>query len=309
MRLSKFWIFLLILLGGSLLLPEDILDIDSINKDTSISNEKDLISSEDDFISNEDTLIANEVDSSSLRIGPEYKDEEEYDLIYNAFMNLDDEIKLSSEMESDEVFKIREQVIEDHPEIFYLDYENSKYWSDGVLEFKYIDSKENIIEKRNKIEIKSNYIINKIIEPDMSEFEKELAIHDFLLLNTKYDVENHENGIIPTSSYNVDGVLLKGIGVCEGYAQTFKMLLEKVGIESIIVTEPRINHAWNIVKIDGQNFHVDLTWNDPVPDREGRALHTYFNVSDRKMLQGKHIWDQEKYPSCTSEKYSYMWRR
>lgn len=286
MRRSKFWIILSILIGGFLLLPKDILDIDLLNQDT---------------------LISNKVDLPFLGTGPEYTNEEAYDLIYDAFMNLDDEIKLSGEMESDEIFNIRDQVIEDHPEIFYLDYENSKYWSNGLLEFKYIDSKENIIEKRNKIETKSNYIISKITNPDMSEFEMELAIHDFLVLNTKYDVENYEKGTIPTSSYNVDGILLKGVGVCEGYAQTFKMLLEKVGIESILVSEPRINHAWNIVKIDGEYFHVDVTWNDPVPDRQGRVLHTYFNTSDRKMLQGKHVWDQAKYPSCTSERYSYIW--
>ena len=80
-----------------------------------------------------------------------------------------------------------------------------------------------------------------------------------------------------------------------------------MGIKSLVVSEPKINHAWNMVKIDGEYYHVDVTWNDPVPDRQGRVLHTYFNTSDRKMLQGKHVWDQSKYPACTSEKYSYIW--
>ena len=288
MRRSKFWIFLSLIIGGILFLPKNILDINLLDKAE---------------------FISSKVDLPFLGTGPEYSDEETYDMIYDAFMNLDDEIRLSSKAESDEVFNIRDKVIEDHPEIFYLDYEESKYWTNGVLEFKYIDSKENITEKRKEIEKKSNYIISKIINPDMSEFEKELAIHDFLVLNTRYDVENYEKGTIPTSSYNVDGILLKGVGVCEGYAQTFKMLLEKVGIESIIVSEPRINHAWNMVKIDGKYYHVDVTWDDPVPDKQGRVLHTYFNTSDRKMLQGKHVWDQTKYPKCVSEDYSYIWGR
>lgn len=281
MRRSKFWIFALILLSGFLLLPKEILNLD--------------ISS------------FNEIDIPFLGGSPEYTNEEAYDLIYEALMDLSDEIKLSTNLTSDEVFDIRDKVIEDHPEVFYLDYENSKYWTNGKLEFSYIDTEENIREKRQKIESKSNYIISKIIKPEMSEFEKELAIHDFLVLNTKYDLKNYENDTIPVSSYNVDGILLKGVGVCEGYAQTFKYLLDKVGIKSIVVSEPRINHAWNMVKIDGEYYHVDVTWDDPVPDRQGRVLHTYFNTSDRKMLQGKHIWDQNKYPACTSEKYSYMW--
>ena len=281
MRRSRFWIFILVILSGFLILPKEILNLD--------------ISS------------FNQIDIPLLGGAPEYTNEETYDLIYQALEDLSDEIKLSPNLTSDEVFDIRDRVIEDHPEVFYLDYENSKYWTNGKLEFSYVDTKENIKEKRQKIESKSNYIISKIIKPEMSDFEKELAIHDFIVLNTKYDLQNYENDTIPVSSYNVDGILLKGIGVCEGYAQTFKYLLDKVDIKSIVVSEPRINHAWNMVKLDGEYYHVDVTWNDPVPDRQGRVLHTYFNTSDRKMLQGKHIWNQNKYPACTSEKYSYIW--
>lgn len=286
MKRGCFFTFLLFIIAGLMLLPENLLD-------------KSLIEENIEKISKTDIPFLNQT--------PEYSQEETYDLIKNALVNLDDEVKLSTNLTSDEIFDIRDRVISDNPEIFYLDYENSKYWSNGVLECKYIDSKENIIEKKQKIESKTNYIISKIIKPEMNEFEKELAIHDFIVLNTRYDVKNYENNTIPMSSYNIDGVLLNGVAVCEGYAKAFQMLLNKVGIESIIVSEPRINHAWNIVKIDGEYYHVDVTWNDPIPDRQGRVLHTFFNVSDRKMLQGKHIWDQEKYPACTSEKYSYIW--
>lgn len=286
MKRGCFFTFLLFIISGIMFLPEDLLD-------------KSIIEENIEKISKTDIPFLNQ--------SPEYTHEETYDLIKSALINLDDEVKLSTNLTSDEIFDIRDRVISDNPEIFYLDYENSKYWSNGVLDCRYIDSKENIMEKKQKIESKANYIISKIIKPEMNEFEKELAIHDFLVLNTRYDVKNYENNTIPTSSYNIDGVLLNGVAVCEGYAQTFKMLLEKVGIESIVVSEPRINHAWNMVKIDGEYYHVDVTWNDPIPDRQGRVLHTFFNVSDRRMLQGKHIWDQEKYPACTSEKYSYMW--
>lgn len=278
---SKFWIFLLFIISGLLFLPKTIL--------------------------NGDMLQLSSINIPFLGITPNYTNEEAYDLIYDAMLDLRDEVKLSTNLTSDEIFDIRDRVIADHPEFFYLDYENSKYWSNGKLDFRYIDSKENIMTKSQRIESKSSYILAKIIKPGMTELEKELAIHDFIVLNTKYDEKNLEKNTLPPSAYNVDGIILDGLGVCEGYAQTFKMLLNKVGIEAIVVSSPEINHAWNIVKIDGEYYHVDATWDDPVPDVSGRVLHTFFNVSDRKMLQGKHEWDQGKYPACTSEKYSYMW--
>ena len=281
MRRSKFWIFLLFVISGLLFLPKAILNVDM----SQLSS----------------------INIPFLGITPNYTPEEAYDLIYEGMLDLRDEVKLSTNLTSDEIFDIRDRVIADHPEFFYLDYENSKYWSNGKLDFRYIDSKENIRTKSQRIETKSSYILAKIIKPEMTEFEKELAIHDFLVINTRYDEKNLAKNTLPPSAYNVDGIILDGLGVCEGYAQAFKLLLNKVGIEAVVVSEPRINHAWNIVKIDGEYYHVDATWNDPVPDVRGRALHTFFNVSDRKMLQGKHVWDQEKYPACTSEKYAHMW--
>lgn len=276
-RLSVFLLVITMIIAGLLYIPDYLLDIES-----------DLLSG---------------IDIPLLGLQRKYTDEEAYNIILDALIDLEDQVKLSSNLTSDQVFDIRDRVIQDHPEIFYLDYEETTYWLNGKLELGYIDSKEKIIEKRQKIELKSNYILSKIIEPEMTEYQKELAIHDYIVLNTRYDNENYEKNTIPISSYNVDGVLLEGVGVCEGYALTFKMLLEKVGIESVVVLAPQINHAWNIVKIDGEHYHVDVTWNDPVLDRQGRVLYTYFNLSDRKMLQGQHRWDQNKYPACTSEKY------
>lgn len=285
MKHSKFWIFLLIITAALWALPEQILDknLASINAPPP------------------------ETVSEPIFEAPRYKGAEPQELIYTALKDLKSEVYMPANLTSDDIFDIRNEVLEDNPEFFYLDYSNSRYWSNGKLEFNYIDTKENIEKKREAIESKADAIINKIIKPGMSEAKKELAIHDYIVANTKYDVENYENNTTSRASHNIDGVLLDGTAVCEGYAKTFKLLLERVGIESMIVVGPKINHAWNIVKIDGEYYHVDVTWNDPVPDVEGRVLHTYFNVPDKRMVKGKHVWDQSMYPTCTSDKYSFMW--
>ncbi len=283
MKKITFFLFLLTVLLIFMLIPEQLLNKELLSLDTLTSPKSQLL----------DMLKDKTPD-------------EVYQEIYDALINLEDEIYIGTSLTSDEVFDIREQVIKDNPEVFYLDYETSTYWSNGKLEFKYMDSKDNILEQKAMISAKVDYVLEQIIKPDMTELEKELAIHDYIVLNTQYDVVNFNKNTIPNPSYNINGILLNGIGVCEGYAKTFKLMLDRVGIESTIVEGPKINHAWNIVKIDNQYYHVDVTWDDPVPDRRGKVSHSYFNVSDRNLSKGEHIWDKEAYPKCSSEQYSNM---
>lgn len=124
----------------------------------------------------------------------------------------------------------------------------------------------------------------------MSEFEKALALHDWLINNADYDF-NYEN-------YGPDGVLLQGRGVCESYATAYEILLAQVGIQSIFVGSNAINHAWNMVNIDGAWYHVDVTWDD---GGAGEAPYrTYFCLTDDQMQltesgmepEDRHIWGE-----------------
>jgi hypothetical protein len=109
-------------------------------------------------------------------------------------------------------------------------------------------------------------------------FLQEKAIHDYMLLNCEYDYDNFNNNTIPPDSYGIRGVLVNKMAVCNGYAVTFKMFMEMLGIECEMITSFELNHAWNRVRLDGEWYMVDVTWDDPVPDQQGRTLYTYFNV-------------------------------
>ena len=82
------------------------------------------------------------------------------------------------------------------------------------------------------------------------------------------------------------GAIVNGLAVCSGYARAYGDLLSRVGIESEFVygyvgkASMETAHAWNRVTIDGKKYHVDVTFDDPVPDVKGRIMHTYFLVSD-----------------------------
>ncbi|SHF29412.1 S-layer homology domain-containing protein [Caldanaerobius fijiensis DSM 17918] len=159
-------------------------------------------------------------------------------------------------------------------------------------------------EQVKKTISKAKEIISQIIKPGMTDYEKELAIHDYIVTHTKYDYDNFLKDTIPEESYTAYGVLINGVGVCQGYASAMHMLLMLAGIDNVIVTGTAKNdsfsggHAWNIVKIGGKYYHVDATWDDPVVIGGSELLsHKYFNLSDTEMSKD-HDWDKSLYPAC-----------
>lgn len=116
-----------------------------------------------------------------------------------------------------------------------------------------------------------------------SDFDKELAIHDALIEAVEYnhDVANYNRG--HDVAHTAYGALVDKLPVCDGYSKAFKMLLNKAGIECHVVAGlgGGGGHAWNIVKIGGDYYEVDATWDDQTnaDDSEYKVflLHDYFN--------------------------------
>ena len=121
-----------------------------------------------------------------------------------------------------------------------------------------------------------------------------LWLHNWLIYNANYDYTY--------SQYSADGVLLKGTGVCNSYALAYGLLLDKFGIENIKLDAPAMNHAWNIVKLNGQWCHVDCTWDDP--NEGGYENFAYFGLND-ELMSRDHFWDTSDYPACTSKQNYY----
>lgn len=151
---------------------------------------------------------------------------------------------------------------------------------------------------------KADKIIKEIIKPGMSELEKEKAIHDYIVLNAKYDYDNYLKNTMPDDDHTLYGILINGIGVCDGYAEATQLLLNMVGIKCIVIqgqsnnnNEGWRNHAWNIVQINGEYYQLDTTWDDSLDKAEGCVRYNYFNASDKE-LSKDHKWDVNYYPKC-----------
>ena len=129
------------------------------------------------------------------------------------------------------------------------------------------------------------------ISSSMSEYEKELYIHDKLASMITY--------VDTANAHNAYGALVEGKAVCEGYAEVFQDMLSRVGIEGFLAVGSSINpgtgspegHEWNYVKINGKYYHVDLTWND----QDTEQYHMYFNQTDAIMSED-HMVDETCYP-------------
>ena len=144
--------------------------------------------------------------------------------------------------------------------------------------------------------------------------ELELAIHDWMVDHMEYDTATLDNygGIPDPDNDNPYGALVNGKGICEGYTRSFQLLMDLAGIECISVFGNSNNgieygeHAWNQVRLDGEWYVVDVTWDDPLSSSilPARYHHRYFNVT-AKDIRNNHFWDEDAVPEATGIKYSW----
>lgn len=152
----------------------------------------------------------------------------------------------------------------------------------------------------------------------MTELQKALALHDWLVMNCQYDTTVRRPYV--HSEY---GAIVNGFAVCAGYAKAYNDLLSRVGIKATYVTgmkplKPGTNpqpHAWSRVTIDGVWYYVDVTADDPVPDQPGNVCRSFFLVSDDVLNANDydgfttHCTDKryEKYDLLTGFYMAFMW--
>ena len=136
----------------------------------------------------------------------------------------------------------------------------------------------------------ANAVIASIIKPGMSDYQKVRAIHDYLVNNVNYDYANLLSNTLPASVFTAEGALVQKSAVCQGYAEAFCLLAHKSGLYSEMVYgyANTVSHAWNIVKIGSDYYHVDTTYDDPiingqvVPDGSNIS-YDYFLLSDTEL--------------------------
>lgn len=150
---------------------------------------------------------------------------------------------------------------------------------------------------------------------DMTDFQKELVLHDALVDLGEYDetVYGPDTPQGRPDNTNPYGMLVEGYGICLGYATSFQLLMDLAGIECITVigasASSTTDHAWNMVRLEGEWYCVDPTWNDPVggehvsPHQWDQIHHAYFNVTSDYMRWTDHQWDYANVPETAANRF------
>ncbi len=154
------------------------------------------------------------------------------------------------------------------------------------------------------------------LKSGMSDYDIELAAHDWIAQRITY---NHSAAADPDShplAFTAYGALVEGSAVCEGYAKAMKLLLNSAGIHCITVTGTLSNqgHMWNMVKVGGKWYNVDVTSDDGTAG----LYHHYFNQTDEHMQGATYKFDPDfsdeildgesfnlKRPKATATDYCY----
>lgn len=173
---------------------------------------------------------------------------------------------------------------------------------------KYCEEVDFCEARRQDLE-ESVHEILRGVSADMEDFDKELYFHDVICEKTVYtpDTDN-------TVGYSAYDALVQGQAVCEGYSRSMQLLLNSVGIPNYLVTGTGVEtdgtaegHMWNVVSIQGENYYLDVTWDDM--DEDGsRYNHTYFNVTSADIAKN-HFDIQPENNNCTATENNYFIRQ
>ena len=186
-----------------------------------------------------------------------------YHALYQGFLNIEEEIQIPR-LEGEALYNVFFKLRLDHPEIFWATGYKYKYYNDSpnlIFVPEYLFEKVKIKEHQKAMTARVEKIVREA--KTFSQWDKEKYIHDFLCENVHYDK------LKKPYSHEIIGPLGHGVGVCEGIAKSVKVLCDALGIWCMIAVcgnNPekgiKYRHTWNIVKIDGQYYHLDVTFDN-----------------------------------------------
>lgn len=120
----------------------------------------------------------------------------------------------------------------------------------------------------------------------LSELDRELYLSDCLMKQCTYNTAAAADSSL-WKAFNAYGALVEGSVVCEGYARSMQLLSSYAGLQCMLLTgqSDGVNHMWNVIRIDGNWYHLDNTWDDNDP-----TIYNYFNVTDEVIRQTHSIF-------------------
>ena len=239
-------------------------------------------------------------------------------------------------LDSVQIFKVKEALKSDHPEAFWFNgrYTLGRNSHDGLYVTLYSSLAADEIESAAAAVYRRVGTMLAEIPSGLNEYDRELLVHDMIVRDVEYDHAAAENMDMVPEAATIYGALIESRAVCTGYAFTAKLMLNRVGIscmtvDGILREDPDNGHMWNLVCIDDEWYHLDVTNNDPTGySADNIRSYNYFNLTDRaisvthdiapnysQLTESTIQWGDEAInaynfdlPACDSEKWNFYRR-
>lgn len=252
-------------------------------------------------------------------------DKQIYERILTALRNFEPEITgFSENLTSEHVTKLINYVIYDHPEIFWFQQQSTIYTiqpSSAVtkVEFLYKMTKEEATKRQLQIDEEVKKFTNKI-DASLNDYEIALRVYENIIQLIDYDslgLEEQRNDEDakekPDDLRSIYGVIVNKKAVCAGYAKATQYFLQRYGIECTYISNKK--HAWNLVRLDGDYYHLDTTWGDYSNTKESMNTsdevgYDCFCITTKEVerLEDHEIDFDLPIPECTAIKCNYHYR-
>ena len=245
------------------------------------------------------------------------KEKELYDAIVDGVENLRFKICSDDAYTIDEWTKIYMLVYNQEPHLFYM----ATRVKVGKL-FYTTNDPDQINSMKKSIDAVADKLVSEAAGKS-STFEKLKVFHDYIVLNSTFEMKEDGSEAYNASIYNAFGSgAAQGNIQCAGYAKAVQYLCDKAGIDCMVITgenDKGESHAWNIIDVDGAWYNFDTTWDDPilatpnyknlrysyflVPDKW--IANSHLRVNQKKMSSGSYITFFTP-PACTETAQNYF---
>lgn len=204
-------------------------------------------------------------------------------------------------------------IMVDHPELFWVDGStSSRYYASGgpvTVTPGLLVPLDEVPSMRDQLETVADSFVSSIPE-GADDYTKAKMAYEYIIGTTDYDVMADHN-------QNIQSVLLGHVSVCAGYARAYQYLLQKCGVfcsfvEGTIPSRGE-DHAWNIVRMNGEYTFVDVTWGDPtylgLNNGNVGIVYDYLGLTTNEILRDDHVFvNRDMWPVADSIDNSYYYR-
>jgi len=230
----------------------------------------------------------------------------------------DEEIQIETG-EAQEVHDIYRLVLFDHPELFWVTGSSSStvyQWSDGRTYTAFVPEYGHTGTDKEAMQVAIDEVVEAFlsnVDPTLSEYEMVRAVYEHIILTTAYNLDAPDH-------QNIYSVFVGRESVCAGFSRAAQLLLNRLGIFATYVTgvayvpgvsATPIPHAWNLVRVYGEYYYLDVTWGSPIFQdgsefRHSGIVYDYLLVNEEKLFRTHTLAEGLVMPEVTSLQHNFF---